>query len=317
MRRRALFAGLAVIVAAPRLTRAANEVATRPRVAIVGGAPSLFAALLDGLHARGWIEGRNFSLLRPAAGDPLEAVDVALREQPDAIFLSGPYRIAYAAARTRTIPLVGIDLETDPVESGLVESLARPGGNVTGVWLDLPDLAGKLVEILREAVPELRMVAIIGDDRVGAPQLAATEQAARQAGIAVDFIGVHDNRSIEEAIRQPLGTRLQALILLTSPALWDFRGAIADLALKHHLPSISIFPSYAVSGGLLGYGPNQAEMFRMAARQLDLILRGRSPAELPVERPAKFEVIANLQTARVLGLTLPASLLASATEVIE
>jgi putative tryptophan/tyrosine transport system substrate-binding protein len=212
------------------------------------------------------------------------------------------------------MPLIGIDLETDPIASGAVKTLSQPGGNVTGVWLDMPEMAGKLVELLKEIVPDLTRCAVIWDREVGKTQLDATERAATASAVAVQDLPFVDSTDVATLLANSFG---QALIVLTSPRIYFRRADIARAAAAQRIPSISLFPEYARAGGLVAYGPSLTGMFRRASRHVDQILRGKSVADLPVERPTRFELVLNAKASKDLGLTIPPTLLARADEVIE
>jgi putative ABC transport system substrate-binding protein len=178
----------------------------------------------------------------------------------------------------------------------------------------MPELAGKLVELLREVVPGVSRCAILWDERFGRPQIEATEQAAIGAGLGVERLVIDGDRDPEPLIA---GTTAGALIVLTSPSIFVQRAKIAAAAEARRLPSISVFPDYARAGGLMGYGPSLTGMFRRSARYVDAVLRGRLPAELPVERPTRFELVLNQRTAEGFGIKFPLRLLAGADEVID
>jgi putative ABC transport system substrate-binding protein len=235
----------------------------------------------------------------------------------DVIVVTGTLAIEIARKVTSAIPIVGIDLESDPVASGFVASLARPGGNVTGTFLDLPEFGGKQLQFLKETVPGLVRVAVLWEPETGEPQLRATEQAARVIGITLNALGIRHAEEIRPALERAARERAQALLVLTSPLLSANRRQIVELTQKYRFPTISPFTSFAEAGALIAYGPSQPEMFRRAAWYVDKILRGAKPRELPVQRPSKFELVINLKTAKALGLTIPPSVLARADQVIE
>jgi putative ABC transport system substrate-binding protein len=212
---------------------------------------------------------------------------------------------------------VGLDLESDPVASGFVASLARPGGNLTGVFLDLPEISGKQLQLLRETVPGLARVGVVWEPEVGEPQLRATEEAARVAGVTLNVLGIRRAAEVTAALDRAAGGRAQAIVVLTSPLISNNLRQIAQLALKYRLPTTSPFTSFPSAGALMAYGPSQPEMYRLAATYVDRILRGARAGELPIERPSRFDLVINLKTAKALGLTIPPSLLQRADQVIE
>jgi len=273
------------------------------------------------LNELGYVEGRDVNIeFRWAEGhmdrlSPLAAELVALNV--DVILGSGPWIMRSVRKATNTIPIVGIDLESDPVASGFVASLARPGGNVTGIFLDLPELSGKQLQFLKEIVPGLVRVAVLWEPEIGEPQLQATEEAARMVDIRLNALGIRRAEEIRPAVERAARGRAQALVVLTSPLLSNNLRQIVEMTQKYRLPTISPFISFADAGALMAYGPSQPEMYRRAASYVDKILRGAKAGELPVERPSKFELAINLKTAKGLGLTIPPSLLQRADELIQ
>jgi putative ABC transport system substrate-binding protein len=229
----------------------------------------------------------------------------------------GPHLIRAALNVTKTVPLVGIDLESDPVANGFVHSLARPGMNLSGIWLDLPELAGKQLQFLRELSPTLKRLAVLWDDQIGGPQLAQAQSAAKILNITVYPISLRRTTEIDEAWNRVLAERPQAILALTAPVVFQGQARIADLARGHRLPSICPFSTYAERGGLMAYGPDFPTMWRQTASYVDRVLRGARISELPVERPLKFVLNVNSKTAKALGLTIPPSLLLQADQVIE
>jgi ABC-type uncharacterized transport system substrate-binding protein len=233
------------------------------------------------------------------------------------IFAADPNSIRAVMRATSVTPIVGVDLEDDPVANGWAQSIPRPGGNLTGLFLDLPELGGKQIELLREALPTLTAVGVIWDATIGAVQFRALEAAMHASGLTLQSLPVRNVEDIKNAIDRATHAGVQGLIVLTSPLIFNQRSQIADLALKGRLPMISIFNIFPKVGGLMAYGPNLASMFRRAASYVDGILRGAKPGELPIERPSKFELIINLKTAKALGLEMPWQLQQLADEVIE
>jgi putative ABC transport system substrate-binding protein len=210
----------------------------------------------------------------------------------DVVFAADPYAIRAVTTATRTVPIVGYDLETDPVEAGWVKSLARPGGNVTGVFLDLPEFSGKQVQLLAEAVPRLRRLAILWDRTLATALFRATEAAASRAGLALQSLGVTRSDEIDGAFEMARAQRAEALVILTSPLFLPW-SRFAELALRHRLPAIRGSPEFAEAGGLMGYGPARLDRRRLVGGYVDRILRGARPADLPVQRPATFEFVIN------------------------
>ena len=311
MRRRTVLGGLTAFAALG--CSLAAQAQRRRRIGVVTTERHLYEAVVEGLRELGWDTEREIEIVHSATGS-LEDIDRLLEAKPEAIVLGGAVRVAYAAQRGPRTAIIAIDLENDPERSGFIQSLSRPGGNVTGLWLDMPEMAGKLVELLKAVVPNLSRCAILWDQRFGRAQIEATERAAGSANIAVERLVFSDLQDPESLVA---GTTADALIVLTSPTIFVQRAKIAAAARARRLASISIFPDYARAGGLMGYGPSLSGMFRRSARYVDAVLRGRTPAELPVERPTRFEFVLNQRTADALGLKFPLPLLAGAEEVIE
>jgi putative ABC transport system substrate-binding protein len=213
---------------------------------------------------------------------------------------------------------VALDLESNPVEAGFVRSFARPGGNITGCFLDQPGLTGKWLDLIVEAAPGTRSVAVLVDMTTGPWQLVALKASAEKLGIKVQVLGIRSAGEVERTLGATVKGGSQALVQLSSP-LFDSPLAkqIADFTVKHHLPAISMFRRFTERGGLMSYGPNQPEYYKRLAVYVDKILKGTQPGDLPIEEPTKFELVVNLKTAKALGLTIPPSLLARADQVIE
>jgi putative tryptophan/tyrosine transport system substrate-binding protein len=313
VRRREVICSIAAAFALDARSRAAAQSARPRKVGVIASEAHLTDAVVTGLREFGWDPRGDVEVLRVGTGT-LADIDQLLRLKPEVLVAGGEVRIAYAAEHAPRTPIIAIDLEGDPERSGLVQSLSRPGGNITGIWLDMPEMAGKLVELVKEVVPEVSRCAILSDERFGRAQVEATERAAESAGLQVERLVIDDLRGAEQLVAH---TAAGALIVLTSPSIFVQRGRIAAAAGARRIASISIFPDYARAGGLMGYGPSLTGMFRRSARYVDAVLRGRPPAELPVERPTRFEFVLNQRTADALGLKFPLRLLAGADEVIE
>jgi putative ABC transport system substrate-binding protein len=212
---------------------------------------------------------------------------------------------------------VAIDLETDPIVAHFVQSLARPGGNVTGMFLDLADLSGKHMELLKELRPKLTRLAVLGDSEINASQFRATEAAGRALSVQVLTLEIRHADDLAGAFGTAARSKAGAVLLLSSPLTLAHRRQIADLAVTHRLPTMFVYRSHVDTGGLMSYGPNLPDMFRQCGVYVARILAGSKPAEMPVERPTVFELVINLKTAKGLGLTIPPSLLQRADQVIE
>ncbi|MFI5373189.1 MAG: ABC transporter substrate-binding protein [Candidatus Rokuibacteriota bacterium] len=276
-------------------------------------------AFRDALRELGYVEGRSISFeARWAQGrvDRLPGLAAELvRLQVDIIVTGGGEAARAAKQASTTIPIVMAD-GADPVRLGLVESLGRPGGNVTGVTSLSTELIAKRVELLRQLLPKVSRVAVLWDEtpnsRLSVQEL---EAAARPLGIGIQPVGASGPNALDRAFSAAAGER--ALIVVASPPLFTERKRIADLALKHRLPTVVGGREYAEAGGLLSYAVRYPDLFRRAASYVDKILRGAKPADLPVEQPTTFELVINLKTAKALGLTIPPSLLQRADQVIE
>jgi putative tryptophan/tyrosine transport system substrate-binding protein len=259
-------------------------------------------------------------IIRLADGDltrlPTLAMDL-VANRVDAILAAGPPALQAARGVTKVIPVIAVDLESDPVGSGFVETLARPGGNVTGVFLDFPDFSAKCLEILTESVPALAKVAVLWDPTTGSLQLDAVAAAAKRLGIGTQVFEARRVADIADAFYGIDGPRIQGALILSSPLFGGNAQVVADLALKRIIPTISLLPEFAREGGLLGYGPDIQGLFRQAGGMARKVLHGVKPAEIPAERPSRFQLVANSRTARQLGIELPPSILARADEVIE
>ncbi|HSE96240.1 MAG TPA: ABC transporter substrate-binding protein [Methylomirabilota bacterium] len=282
---------------------------------------SLSGAFYQGLRELGYIEGQNISIEeRWAEGRPERLPDLAadlVRRKVDVIVAEG--LVAWAAKQaTTTIPIV-LSVSNDPVGAGLVASLARPGGNVTGLAFLSEELGGKWMELLKETFPGISRVAVLWHPAsAGQGQLRTSEAAARSLGVRFQALKVERSDELDTAFAEAHKNRAGALIVSSSAFFYQNRTRLVGLAAKHRLPTMYHQKDFVVgSGGLMSYGPNLHEVFRRAATFVDKILKGAKPADLPVEQPTKFELVINLRTARALGLTIPPSMLARADEVIQ
>jgi len=318
--RRALLFGLAAaVLGAPRLSNAQTP-GRIPRIVLY--TPAWKDSVVAGLRDLGWVEGQNVVLDwrrgEVSEGTVLQTeLQDVVRRPVEVLLMGGPLRIRVAMNVTKTIPIVGIDLESDPVASGFVKSLARPGANVSGIWMDLPELAGKQLQFLREIVPTLRRVGVVWDERIGGPQFSQAQAAARASNISLHAVTLHHSAEADDAVKRLLVERPQAILVLTAPAIFQALPRLAELARQRRLPSICLFSTYPASGGLIAYGPDFAALWRQTATYVDRILKGAKIGDLPVERPSKFVLIINLKTAKTLGLTIPPALLLRADQVIE
>jgi putative ABC transport system substrate-binding protein len=276
-------------------------------------------ALRQSLQELGYVEGRSIRFEeRWAQGrsERLHGLAAELVQLRVDVLVTGGSEAAHAAkTATATIPIV-MATGADPVRLGLVANLARPGGNITGVTSLSTDLIAKRVELLRELLPKISRVAVLSD---GTPNslmsVREVEAAARSLGIATYPTGVAGPNDLDQALSA--AAKEQAMIVIASPPLFTQRKRIADLALKHRLPSVVGGREYAEAGGLFSYAVSYPDLFRRAASYVDKILKGAKPADLPVEQPARFELVINLKTAKMLSLTIPQALLVRADQLIE
>jgi putative ABC transport system substrate-binding protein len=283
---------------------------------------ALSTVLFDALRELGWLEGKNVGFERRYAENRLErlpelAADL-VRLKVDVIAAAGTLAPLAAKQATSTIPIV-MTAAGDPLGSGLVNSLARPGGNVTGVSLMAPDLGGKRLELLEAVLPRLARVAVLWNaaNPYSALVFKETEAAGRTLGIKVQSFEVRSPDDFDGAFEAVRGQRPDALITVEDPLTVNHRKRIADFAVGQQLPSLHGVREFAAAGGLISYGASLADLYRRAAGYVDKILRGAKPADLPVQQPTKFEFVINLKTARALGLRIPDKLVALADEVIE
>ena len=278
-------------------------------------------AFRQGLRELGYVEGKNIVIeWRSAEGkaDRLPTLAAELvRLKVDVIVTVGPPATRPAKQATVTIPIV-MGHDDDPVGSGFVASLARPGGNITGLSTLAPEISGKQVELLREIVTKLSRVAVIGTvTRPGNPQaLREINLAADAVGVRLQYLEIQAPKDIEIAFRAAIKERADAVLVLSNEVLIPQRRQIADLAVKSRLPAIYNRPEYVEDGGLVFYGVSYTDLYRRAATYVDKILKGAKPADLPVEQPKKFEFIINLKAAKQIGLTIPPNILARADKVI-
>jgi putative tryptophan/tyrosine transport system substrate-binding protein len=208
-------------------------------------------------------------------------------------------------------------LESDPLATGYVKSLAHPGGNLTGMFLDIPELSGKQVGLLKEIVPRLSRIAIFGIPGLNTPQFAATKTVMRALALEAEVIEVRVPDDFEGALEAARTRRVEAGILLSSPLVFDRSKQIGELAIAKRFPLISLFGEFPKAGGLIAYGPNVAEIFKRCGDYVAKILHGAKPNDLPIQRPEKFDLVINLKTATALGLDIPTQLQQLADEVIE
>ena len=297
-----------------------------PRIGFLGAAStSAIAARIEGfrhgLRELGYIEGKNVVVEWPSAEgkpDRLPALAAELvRLKVDLIVSVAPLPTRSAKEATSTIPIV-MTQDPDPIGTGFVASLARPGGNITGLSTLAPEISGKQLELLKEIVPRLSRVAVLGTSTQpgNAQALREVELAAKAFRVKHQSLDVFDSKDIETAFRAASKGRADAVLVLGGPVLNSHRTQIADLAAKNRLPAIYERREYVEAGGLMTYGVSITDLDRRAATYVDKILKGTKPADLPVEQPKKFEFIINLKAAKQIGLTIPPNVLVRADKVI-
>jgi putative ABC transport system substrate-binding protein len=286
--------------------------------------PHLHEAFRQGLRDLGYVEGRNVVIEYREAGGKLERLPALAAELValNVDVIVAPTIVAALAAKqvTRTLPIVFFG--SDPVTSGLVTSLARPGGNVTGLSGLSPELVGKSLELLKQAVPGVSRVAVLwqpgaAGERTEKDTLTGAEVAARALGVRLQIVEARGRADIDRAFSDMTRARAGALTVWSTAMFVHERGRLVALAAKNRLPAMYTLREFVDAGGLMAYGHNQTDLNRRAATYVDKILKGAKPADLPVEQPAKFELVINLKTAKTLGLTIPQSLLQRADEVIQ
>ena len=326
MRRRAFITLLACAPFSSRFA-GAQQLSHMPRIGVLlAGTPTSFSpranALQDGLQALGYVDGKTVALEWKWGEDRDDRLpDLAaelVRLKVDLVVTGGTPAAKALKSATRTIPIV-IAIIGDPVAAGLVESLARPGGNATGFSIVAPDLSGKRLELLKEVVPGITSVAVMSNAANPQSRIELNEMdaAALRLGLRLHSVEVSPERSVDTAFQTMRQLSARALIVLTDAILYSQRSRIVHLAAEHRLPAMYFFSDFVRAGGLLSYAPSDTDLFRRAAAYVDRILKGDNPGELPIQQPTKFELSVNLKTAKALGLEIPPTLLARADEVIE
>ncbi len=297
-----------------------------PRIGfLITSSPSAIVPRMDafrqGLRELGYVEGKNIVIERRHAEGKFDQLPALAAElvglKVDVIVTSGPTATRPAKNATSTIPIV-MTFDDDPVGSGFVASLARPGGNITGLSTLSPEISGKQLELLKEIVPKLGRVAVIGtSSRQGTEQtLKEMEPAAGAFGVKLQYLDVQNPKDIESVFRAASQGRVDAVLVVQSPVFNSQRAQIAELAVKSRLPAAYPRGEFVEAGGLMSYGVSQTDLDKRAAGYVDKILKGAKPAELPVEQPTKFELVINLKAAKQIGLTIPPNVLARADRVI-
>jgi putative tryptophan/tyrosine transport system substrate-binding protein len=302
----------------------AQTTAKKAQVGVLGVTPGLPAnheMFKQGLAQLGYTEGQQIVFVQKHAdSDPARLAAVAadlVQTKPDVIFARGPSAVAAALRATTAIPIVAVDLESDPVALGYAKTLARPSGQVTGVFLDLPEMSAKQLQLFREIVPRLSRVALVGDSVGNAAQYRATERAAKSFKIQVRTFEGRTPAELDAALEVARRSGVGGVLVFSSPTVYGHVARIATLAREKRLPTVALFSEFAEAGGLLSYGPSLREAFRRCGVYVGKILNGTKPADLPIELPEKFELVINAQTAKTLGLTIPDSLLRRADQIIQ
>jgi putative tryptophan/tyrosine transport system substrate-binding protein len=286
------------------------------------GGRAYLAAFQQELQQLGWTDGRNMRIdYRQAAGDAERVRQYAadlVSLAPDVILATSGTVLPALLQATRTVPIVFVQV-SDPVGSGFVETLARPGGNVTGFLSFEFGISGKWLELLKQVAPRVTRAAILRDPAIpaGMGQFGALQSAAPSFGVELRPVGVRDAGEIERAVTDFASSANGGLIVTASQLATIHRDLIVGLAARHRLPAVYSDPYFVTAGGLISYGPNRVDHYRRAAGYIDRILKGDKTADLPVQAPTKYELVVNLKTAKALGLTVPNTLLATADEVIE
>ncbi len=304
----------------------AQQPAKVPRIGFLSSlSPAAVSARMDafrqGLRELGYVEGKNIVIeSRWAEGKTERLPELAaelVRLKVDVIVTGGPSVNRFAKEATVTIPIV-LAFDNDPVGNGFAASLARPGGNVTGLSALSPEISGKQLELLKEIVPTLSRVAVLGNsaEPANALVLREVELAAGAFGVKLQYLDVLGPKDIETAFRAASKGRADAVLVLLSPVVISHRTQLVEIALRSRLPAIYFRPEFVEDGGLMSYATSFADLSRRAATYVDKILKGTKPADLPVEQPTKFELVINLKAAKQIGLTIPPNVLAQADKVI-
>ena len=325
VRRRRFLIGAGALLAAP-LAAVAQQAGKVYRVGFLWDSPAMFPdamqAFRGGLRDRGWVEGRNIVIEhRWTEGryDRLQQLaEELVRLKVDVIIAPSSIYTGAAKRATSTIPIIFMS-HADPIGSGHVSNLARPDGNITGLALMMTETNAKLLELLKEAVPGLSHVAVLWDPATPShgPGLKAVEAASRTLGLRLKAMPVRSTTEFEGVFAAMVRERVGGVLVLSTPLFIAEARQLAELAIKHKLPTMFGPRSHVESGGLLSFGPDRADLWRRGAVYVDRILKGAKPADLPVQQPTKFELVINLKTAKALGITIPQSVLLRADEVIQ
>lgn len=321
LRRRDLLGIALLAFAAPARVQAQSGAAAVPLVAVLV-ATGLHALdyLRQGLRELGFVEGQDIAFaFRSADGNPRDLPGLARHLaslKPAVLFCAGPAALDAAVHATSTVPIVAMDLETDPLRSGLVRSVQQPRTNVTGLFIDQPQITAHWFELLRQVLPQARRVNLLWEASTGPWQLGAAKDAARRQGFDVDTLVVRDEREFEQELGDGMRRRPEALVLLSSPLVRARSKGVAEFCARNRLPAISPFEEFTRAGGLMSYGPEVRDFYLRSAVFVQKILKGARAGDLPLLLPDQFKLVLNQRTAEALGLSLSPALRAQAQEVM-
>ena len=275
-------------------------------------------AIIDSIRNVGYTEGKNLVVeYRAVAPEELPSAALDLvRLKVDLIYTIASSGVRAAVHATREIPIVAVDLETDPVASGYASSLARPGGNLSGFFLDLPEFSAKRLEILKEALPSISGVTVLWDATLDRTPLSRMQAAARALKLRLVVVDVQATSDLEKAFQAASRRKHQAVMVMQSPTLDGYMGQILRLGTTYRLPVSAVFGNFATDGALISFGPNGPNMLQRSATYVDRVLRGAKIGDLPIQRESKFDLIVNARTAKSLGLTIASSILFRADRVL-
>ena len=322
MRRREFIAATTALLVSPRRSLAQGTPRRLGNLVLGERSPTLNKAMLDGLRNHGWIDGRNLIIEYRYAQSPDRlpaSATVLVALGPDLLLAGNPQTALALKSATASIPIVFVAV-ADPVGIGLVQSLSRPGSNITGLATLVPEFTSKSIEMLREMVPTASKVAILVNPGNPIHRLIVAEelpQIARNLGVALPIVEATTAEELEIAFASAAAQHADAIGVFGDPLTVTNAPRVTALAAEHRLPAMYLFRLFATNGGLISYGPDIADLFIRAGGYVDKILKGTKPSDLPVEQPTKFELVINMKTAKALGLTVPPSLLVRANEVIE
>jgi putative ABC transport system substrate-binding protein len=319
MKRREFTAATAALLVPPQRSRAQG---TRRRLGVLAVGSIDDIAWRDGLRNRGWIDGQNLIIeYRYAQSEDhlpaLAAELVAL--SPDLLIAVGPQTAVVLKSATATVPIVFVGV-ADPVGLGLVQSLSRPGGNITGFATLVPRFSSKMIQTLREIVPTASKIAVLANPANPIHRLIIAEelpQTAQTLGVALPIVEATTAEELDIAFASAATQHVDAIVVFGDPLTFRYATQVTALAAKHRLPATYISRYFVTRGGLISYGPDFADLYFRAGGYVDKILKGAKPSDLPVEQPTKFELVINMKTAKTLGLTVPPAVIARADEVIE